>query len=943
MKRISARAAVTAFAVPFVVAATAAIWIGNGPMNRSATTAKRLSAGEQARLANLAMPFIENNGQVNAQVAFYAPTFAGTAFVTRKGALVLSLPSQPGKNKTGGWTLVEAPLGGATPVLRGVHPTAAHVNIFQGGQRSHWQSNLKTYAAIGLGEVWPGVDYSLRAHGNNVERLFTVQPGAAASAIHMQVKGVSGLRVREGRLVAETQRGPVTLSQPRAWQRIGGKRLPVKVSYTISAHDYGFRLGDYDHSLPVVIDPVIRTTYLGGSNGTSNATAMQVQSSNGNIYLAGSTTSASFPGTTGGAQPAPAGAKDAFVAELSADLSQLIQATYLGGGNDDSATALAIAPTGTPMAGDVYVAGTTQSTNFPGATGGAQPTCGGGATACPNTGDAFISVLSPDLKTLIQSSYLGGSNFDNGEAIAIAPSSAATSGNVYLVGRTLSTDFPFVTGGAQPQPASTTNYQGFVASFNPGLTSVNQASYLGGSGVNGAYAVTVAPSPATSGLVYVAGATSSTDFPCSNAGGPAPAGGACASSAVSGAQATSGGAFDAFAAELNPGLTQLLQSSYLGGADVDSADVIRVAPSGTGQAGQIFVGGLTYSTNFPGVAGNAQPQLGGTNNSDGFVARLSPDLTSLGSATYLGGTSNDEVQALAFTGSNIYAAGTTSSQDFPCTSPTGPDPTGGACVTQHAGAIYRFGNGSSSDGFVALLGAGLSSFAQATYMGGSGTDNVTGVSLAPAASTFSGDVVVGGNTTSANLPATSGAAQPAATGSGDAFVAAISPDLQSPEVTLDVSASGPGTVDVGKNLTMTVTVTNKSTQNAASDVHIQESLNSSTSTGKLLYVSVTASQGTCIEQNQFVDCNLGTVPANGGTATMTLTVNAKNAGNVDSLITAVSSDALTPNSNYNITHSTTINAKSSSGGGAFEWPALILLGLLGLFTFSRKRQTAIRG
>ncbi len=941
MKRIPARTAVTAFAVPFVAAAAAAIWIGNGPLHRSAAAAKRLSVGEQARLANLAMPFIENQGQLSNRVAFYAPTFAGTAFVTRTGALVLALPGHPGKGKTGGWTLVETPRGGHTPVVRGVQSTATRVSIFQGGHRSLWLNNMKTYAAIGLGEVWPGVDYSLRAHGNNVERLFTVQPGAVVSAIHMQVKGVNGLRVHDGRLVAETQRGPVTLSRPRAWQRIGGKRLPVQVSYTVSAHDYGFRLGDYDHSRSVVIDPMIRTTYLGGPNGTSDAAAMQVQSSNGNVYLAGTTTSPSFPGTSGGAQPTLAGSKDAFVAELSADLSQLVQATYLGGSNDDSGTALAIAPAGTPMAGDIYVAGTTQSNNFPGTSGGAQPGCAGGSTVCSNTGDAFIAVLSSDLKSLIQSSYLGGTSFDNGEALAIAPSSAPTSGDVYLVGRTLSTDFPFVTGGAQPQTASATNYQGFVAVFNPGLTSVSQASYLGGSGVNGAYAVTVAPSPATSGLVYVAGNTSSTDFPCANAGGPAPAGGACASSAGSGAQASSGGAFDAFAAELNSGLTQLLQSTYLGGTDVESADVIRVAPNSTGQAGQIFVGGSTYSIDFPGVAGSAQPSLDGNNDADGFVARLSPDLTSLGSATYLGGTSNDNVQALAFAGSNLYVAGTTSSSNFPCTSPTGPDPAGGACAQQHAGAIYKFGG--TSSGFVALLGAGLSSFTQASYMGGAGTDNVTGVSLAPATSTYSGDVIVGGGTTSANLPATSGAAQPAATGSGDAFAAIISPDLQSPEVTLNVSASGPSTVNVSQNFTITVTVTNDSASNAAGGVHIEESLNSVTSTGQLVYVSATSSQGTCTEQNQFVDCNLGTVPANGGMATMSLSVNAKKAGSVDSLITATSTDALTPASNYNITHSTTINAKSSSGGGAIEWPVLILLGMLGLFASHRKRLMAIRG
>lgn len=927
-----------AFAVPLVAASAAAIWIGNGPLHRSAATAKRLSAGERARLANLAIPFIENSGQLDARVAFYAPTFAGTAFVTHDGALVLSLPARSGKGGAGGWTLVETPRDGNTPSVRGVQPTATRVNVFQGKRRGSWRSNLATYGAVSLGAVWPGVDYTVRAHGDNVERLFTIQPGASAAAIRMQVAGVHGLRVQQGRLVAETGHGPVTLSRPRAWQRIDGKRLPVKVGYTVSAHDYGFRLGGYDHSRPVVIDPVIRATYLGGANGSSGANAMQEVSSNGNIYLAGTTTSPAFPGTAGGAQPALAGSQDAFVAELSPDLSQLIQASYLGGSADDTAGALAVAPAGTPMAGDVYVAGTTQSSDFPGTTGGAQPACAAGANGCQSTGDAFVSVFSGDLKTLIQSSYLGGTNFDNGEALAVAPASAPVPGDVYLAGRTLSTDFPFVSGGAQPAPASSTNYQGFVARFNPGLTSVGQASYLGGSGVNEAYAITVA----NAGQVYVAGDTSSADFPCTSAGGPAPMGGACAGSATSGAQPALAGGFDAFASELNAGLTQILQSTYLGGGDVDSADVIRIAPSGTSQAGQIFIGGLTYSSDFPGVSGNAQPMLSG--GSDGFVARLSSALTSLGGATYLGGTSADNVQALAFSGNNIYVAGTTSSGDFPCTSPKGPDPAGGACLQQHAGAVYAYGGG-TSDGFVALLDAGFASVNQATYMGGGGTDTVAGVSLAPAASTYAGDVIVGGATTSANLPATSGAAQPAATGSGSAFAAAVSPDLQSPEVTLDLAVNSPGTVHNSDTFNMTMTVSNDSTSSAneATGVTLFDTLNGPLSTGRIGFVSANPSQGSCTldPATSFLSCSLGNLAANGGTATVTLTVEAQKNGTVNSVITTNASEAVTPGSQNTATQTTTIKSKPSSGGGAFGWPALLLLGVASLVML-RRRQPAAR-
>ncbi|MGA7964567.1 MAG: hypothetical protein WCB49_01465, partial [Gammaproteobacteria bacterium] len=386
MNRISARAAVAAIGVPLVVAAAAAAWIGWGPSHSAANPAAQLTRGERARLANLAVPFIVNRGQLDRRVAFYAPTFAGTAFITHAGALVLSLPPQSGQKSTAGWTLVESPVTNRTPSIRGVQPTKTQVNVFQGRNGAQWQRGLQTYAQVSMGEVWPGVDYGVRAHGANVERLFTVQPDADAGAIRMRIHGARALHVEHGRLVAETGNGPVTLSRPRAWQRIDGQRHTVSVHFTVAANEYGFRLGAHNRQAPVVIDPLIRTTYLGGANGISAANAMQMLAANGNLYIAGATTSASFPGTAGGAQPALAAANDAFVAELSPDLSQLIQATYLGGAGDDAANAIAVAPSGTPNAGDIYIAGTTNSSDFPGTTGGAQAQCGGSASACQTYG-----------------------------------------------------------------------------------------------------------------------------------------------------------------------------------------------------------------------------------------------------------------------------------------------------------------------------------------------------------------------------------------------------------------------------------------------------------------------------------------------------------------------------------------------------------------------------
>ncbi len=939
MNRISARTAVAALGVPLVIAAVAAAWIGWGPTRGAAPTATQLTRGERARLANLAVPFIPNRGQLGSQVAFYAPTFAGTAFVTHTGALVLSLPSPSGPASTTGWTLVESPVTKRTLHARGVQPTPTQVNVFQGSDTARWHRKLQTYAQVSLGEVWPGIDYDVRAHGANIERLFTVQPGANVGAIRMRVRGAHALRVERGRLVAVTGNGPVTLSRPRAWQRMAGKRHAVPVHFVVAANRYGFRLGAYNRQMPVVIDPLIRTTYLGGANGTSAANAMRMLAANGKVYLAGTTTSASFPGTAGGAQSALAGASDAFVAELSPDLSQLIQASYLGGSGDDTATALAIASVGTPNAGDVYLAGTTHSSNFPGTTGGGQAQCGGGTSLCRSAGDGFVAVFTPGLKTLIQASYLGGSNMDEVHALAIASSSAPSPGAVYIAGRTLSQDFPNVAGGAQPQSASAVDYEAFVTRFNPGLTTIVQSTYLGGSAVNEAYALAI--SPTSSGRVYVAGDTSSTDFPCVSAGGPPPAGGACGTGATSGAQPQLAGGFDAFVAVLNPTLTRLQQATYLGGSDIDSADVIAVAPSGSSQAGQVFIGGYTYSGNFPGVASGAQNTLGGS--SDGFIARLSSGLHSLGGATYLGGSGADVVQAFAFSGSSsLYAAGKTASSDFPCTAPTGPAPAGGgSCTQQHAGAQFRFGGG-PSDGFVALFNANLAALVQASYVGGKAADSVSGVSLAPPASTFAGDIFVGGSTFSASLPGTAGAAQPAYTGSGDAFAAALTPALEGPEVTLNLAVNGPASITTKKEFKTTIVVTNASpVGNDASNVVVSDVLNAFGSTATIDYVSTTTTQGNCNQIGGVVVCSLGALSANGGNAQITITAKAGGTGGaVTSDITTHSGQALDPASIDNISQKITITkASASSGGGAFGWLLLLLLAVfaMGVTTLRRRK------
>ena len=429
-----------------------------------------------------------------------------------------------------------------------------------------------------------------------------------------------------------------------------GKKFPVEVSYKLmDKNRYSFEVAKADPSLPIVIDPILQSTYLGGSNDDS-AEAIAINPATGDVYVAGVTYSTEFPNTIGGTRGSSGGNGDAFVARLNPDLTRILQSTYLGGSYEDRATALAVNPT----TGDVYVAGNTLSPDFPKATGWAQGNNNGGL-------DAFVARLNSSLTQLLQSTYLGGSSWDEALAIAINPKT----GDVYVAGRTSSTNFPGTTGGAQA--SNNGGSDAFVAKLNSNLTRILQSTYLGGGDDDGALAIAIHP---TTGDVYVAGRTLSFIFP----------------GTAGGAQARKSTDYDAFVSRINSSLTQILQSTYLGGEDDDEALAIAIHPT----TGEIYVAGRTASTNFPGTTGGAQ--AGNNGGFDAFVARLNPSLTQLLQSTYLGGGDDDEALAIAIhpTTGDVYVAGKTHSPDFPKTA-------GGARENKSGG----------SDAFVARLSSGL--------------------------------------------------------------------------------------------------------------------------------------------------------------------------------------------------------------------------------------------
>ena len=402
-------------------------------------------------------------------------------------------------------------------------------------------------------------------------------------------------------------------------------------------------------------------TFLGGS-GSDHGRGIAVDEA-GSAYVAGWTGSCNFP-TTEGAFDTSYDSGDAFVVKLSADGTELAYATFLGGGGYQGDYGNAISVDG---AGCAYVAGSTDSADFPTTEGAFDTIYNGGDT------DVFVVKLNADGTGLTYSTFLGGSGRDCYFLYDCAIS-VDGAGSAYITGSTDSTDFPTTAGAFDADFGS--GRDAFVVKLDTDGTELAYATLLGGSDDDWGNAIALD----VAGNAYVAGTTSSSDFP------------------------TTAGAFDtsynsvppfgwpggdAFVAKVNADGTELAYSTFLGGSDDDYGQSIIVD-----RAGSAYVMGRTGSSDFPTTAGALDTSLDGT--WDAFVVKLNVSGTDLAYATFLGGSGSDcyyhygdyvDCAIVVDGAGNAYVAGTTSSSDFPIT----------------AGALDTSFNGGNGDAFVAKL------------------------------------------------------------------------------------------------------------------------------------------------------------------------------------------------------------------------------------------------
>jgi hypothetical protein len=672
------------------------------------------SGSAQARklLDELPISFEANQGQWDAGVKYAGRSGAARLLLTARGAVLSSAAGTAEVSMTGA---------NASARVSGIDPAPARSNYFMGARR---YTGVPHYSRVRYEEVYPGIDVVYYGNGKQLEYDFVLRPGADPNRIRLAFRGGRLSMTPEGDLLLETGDARLLQKRPVVYQERAGSRRPVEARYRLTGHGAAaIELAAWDRSRPLTIDPVlVYSSYLGGSL-SDGITAVKV-GKDGKIYAAGYIDNSDITASPGAWHNESAGLRDIFVARFDQSQSggnSLASFTYIGGGGNDMPAAMAL-----DASGNVYLTGTTTSTNLPLYGNSAQTSLGGGTGT-----DAFVIKLSNGFDAILYSTYLGGSDVENGAGIDVD-----SNGNVYVVGTTRSTNFPLTSGVLQDAKWGVRD--GFITKLNPNASpSLVYSSYLGGELADDARAVAVGPD----GMVYIVGSTNSTQFPM-------------AGDSLQGALS---GPMDGFITKMDltkSGYDAVRYSTYFGGSDVDVLRAVALDAKGG-----VVVAGDTLSTDLPVTPGAFQPKAHA--NGDAMVARLdlsAPRSSALTYSTYLGGGAGDVAYSVTTDPAGlIYVTGYTMSGDFPV-----------------AGSPVQATWGGGINVFAAKLDpskAGSDSLPFSTYMGKTGVEIGYGIAVAK-----DGSIVVGGQTSSNGIQSTGNAYQKSANGGfSDGFVFVIAP------------------------------------------------------------------------------------------------------------------------------------------------------------------------
>lgn len=644
---------------------------------------------------------IENKGQWNAEVLFKAAIPGGDVFITAKGLVYSFINEQQLHSLNHSKSLLNTSIdahnyrvlfkGSKTSnvTIKKGEPFGEVYNYYLGSDKTKWASGCRGYQSIILQNIYPGIDAEIIGKEAFIKLNFLIQSGADASAIKLAYEGQNNLKLQNGNLIIETSIANIREEAPIAFQQ----QEQVNCSYNLKGNEVSFNLASYNKQQPIIIDPnIVFGTFSGSVADNFGFTATYDYLGNG--FAGGTVFSSGFPATFGSYQInfAAGGSKDVGILKFSSDGSQLLYATYLGGNGDDQPHSIIC-----NGAGDLYIFGTTNSSNFPTTTGAFDRSYNGNY-------DMYVSCLSADGSTLKNSTYWGGAQNDgiNGKSpsrYSLSSPLAYNYGDTYrgsivldqnenvciasvteskmADGYTISNAFQPTFGGG--------NQDGCVFKLTSNLSTVLFSSYIGGDADDAAYSIVLD----RFNNIFVCGGTQS-----SNLG------------KFEGALSYRGNV-DAFVAKIGALGNSLQKLIYIGTSAYDQAYFIDIDSKLN-----IFITGQTEG-NFP-VKGVVYTNI----LAKQFITTLNNNLDSIRYSTVFGAPNNsfpglspsafmvDECDRVYFSGwggasNNSYNSNTGSTQNCAITS----------------NAFQKTTDG--SDFYLAVFTPDMKQLSYATYYGGS--------------------------------------------------------------------------------------------------------------------------------------------------------------------------------------------------------------------------------
>lgn len=580
--------------------------------------------------ARQAVSFIENKGQWVPEAKFKAELSAGAMFLTDKGFVYNFLSGedlkkihdaadagqQQADDKIRGHAYKVNFVGAGNKVTYTTSgKKSTYQNYFINNNKDLWASKVGLYETVTQHDIYQGVDLKVYTSGDNsVKYDFVVKQGSDPRVIKLSFEGVSPKIQADGSLLIPTSVNKVTEKAPVTYQMIDGKQVPVASKYKLEKGLLSFDFPNgYNKNYDLVIDPdLIFATFSGGAGSQNYFYAHSTTFDKlGNTYTAAMATNVGWPTTTGAYQTTFSGTNSPSINKYSPDGSALIYSTYFGG------TSGSIMPNTLRVndSNQLVMAGNVSTPSMPVTPGAYQ-------SALSGSSDIFIVKFSVDGSALVASTYLGGTGM---ESLQIGSTFGYTSlggsdgnptdvafdaqGNIWVVSNSASTDFP-VTGNAA-QATNGGSHDAVVAKLNPNLSALTYATYLGGSGWDGAIGIEYNKNK---NEVVVAGYAASSNFPV-----------------TSGAyKTTSGGGIDGFVTRFSNANYALLSSTYLGTSGTDVA--MRVAFD---CGDNIFIAGKTNGA-YPVTNTTAQ---GLVTNGGVFLDKLNPTLSASIASTRTGASS----------------------------------------------------------------------------------------------------------------------------------------------------------------------------------------------------------------------------------------------------------------------------------------------------------------